>query len=58
MQKKIRRSAGGMNIVADLNAVVATGTTRTRGGAGTTSRQSVRIVQTDGRTEVSSTEEG
>ncbi len=57
VEKKIRRSGGGVNLVADVNAVVATGTARTPGGAGATGGQSMRIVQKDGRTTVASTDE-
>jgi hypothetical protein len=57
VQKKIRRSGVGGNLGADVNAVVASGTARTPGGAGATSRQSVRIVQGNGRTAVTSTDD-
>jgi len=51
VRKRIRRSVDGVNLVADVNAVVAT-SSATNVGTGATSRQSVRIVQKDGRTEV------
>jgi high-affinity K+ transport system ATPase subunit B len=49
VQKRIRRSGKGVNVVADVNAVVATST----GGATSAGkRQSISIVQRNGRTEV------
>lgn len=55
VQKKIRRS-GGVDLVADINAVIATSTSGKSGGAGPKSRQSVRVVQSNGRTEVTTTD--
>jgi hypothetical protein len=53
VQKKVRRSGDGLNIAADVNAVVATSSSSTAGGGASVSRkQSVRIVQKNGRTEV------
>jgi hypothetical protein len=53
VQKKVRRSGDGLNIAADVNAVVATSSSSSAGGGASVSRkQSVRIVQTNGRTEV------
>ncbi len=44
---RIRRSRAGLQVAADVNAVVVSG----RGGTASV-RQHVRIVQRDGRTEV------
>jgi hypothetical protein len=52
VQKKIRRSGNGVNIAADVNAVVATSTGKSGGGAAVSRRQSVRVVQKNGHTEV------
>ncbi len=50
VQKKLRHSGDGLNIAADVNAVVAT---NSGGGAAASSRrQSVRIMQKNGHTEV------
>jgi len=57
VKKRVRRSGGGVNLVADVNAVIAS----SRGSTGhvrASSRRSVRIVQKDGRTEVTETREG
>jgi len=56
VQKRIRHSGDGVNVVADVNAVVATTVSKAGGATGASRRQSVRIVQKGGRTEV--TEEG
>ncbi|HTJ76420.1 MAG TPA: hypothetical protein VL337_13775 [Acidimicrobiales bacterium] len=54
VQKRVRRSGKGVNVVADVNAVVATST----GGGATsaTKRQSISIVQRNGRAVVRETE--
>jgi hypothetical protein len=57
--KKIRRSGDGVNVAADINAVVATSVGKSGGGAAVSRRQSVSVVQKNGRTEVTEvTEEG
>jgi hypothetical protein len=58
VQKRVRHSGDGLNVVADVNAVVAATTGRKGGGtAATAKRQSVRVVQKNGRTEVTEIEE-
>jgi hypothetical protein len=52
VQKRIRRSADGVNVVADVNAVVAASVGKKESTTGATTRQSVSIVQRNGRTEV------
>jgi hypothetical protein len=52
VRKRVRRAGDGVNVVADVNAAIST-TTGTNGNvAATTRRQSVSIVQRNGRTEV------
>lgn len=51
-RKNIRKSGGGVNVVADLNAVVAASAERRGQRTGTSNRQRVRIVQRDGHTTV------
>jgi hypothetical protein len=61
VQKRVRRSGKGINVVADVNAVVSAtvGEAGAGGATSATKRQSVSIVQRNGRTEVteSSSEE-
>ena len=52
VQKRIRRSGKGVNVVADVNAVVAASTGESGGATAATKRQSISIVQRNGRTEV------
>jgi hypothetical protein len=52
VQKRIRRTGDGVNIVADVNAAVAATVGKSDGVAATTRRQSVTIVQRNGRTEI------
>jgi hypothetical protein len=52
VQKRIRRSGKGVNVVADVNAVVATSTGEPGGTAAATKRQSISIVQRNRKTEV------
>jgi len=52
IRKRVRRQGDGVNLVADVNAVVATNVGRKDGSSGVTSRQSVSIVQRNGHTEV------
>jgi len=52
VNKRIRRSGNGVNIVADVNAVVAATVGTSDGVTARTSRRSVSIVQRNGRTEV------
>jgi hypothetical protein len=52
VQKRLRRTGKGVNVVADVNAVVAATTGESGGSARATKRQSISIVQRNGRTEV------
>ncbi len=52
LRKRIRRSQDGLNIAADVNAVVASGTGGREGSTEASSRQRIRIVQRDGRSTV------
>jgi len=52
VNKRIRRSGDGVNVVADVNAVVAATVGTSGGVTAKTSRQSVSIVQRNGRTEI------
>lgn len=52
VQKRVRRSGDGVNIVADVNAVVAASVGKKDSTTGATTRQSVSIVQRNGRTEI------
>jgi hypothetical protein len=52
VQKRIRRSGRGVNVVADVNAVVAATTGEKDGVTAATKRQSISIVQRNGKTEV------
>ena len=52
VQKRIRHSGDGINLVADVNAVVATTVAKAGGETGASRRQSLRIVQRGGRTDV------
>ncbi len=56
-QKRIRHSGDGVNVVADINAVVASTTGKKGAGAAVSKRQSIRVVQKGGRTEVTETED-
>lgn len=49
LHRRIRRSAGGLNLVADVNAVVASGTAPAGDANVVSSRQRVRIVQRNRR---------
>jgi hypothetical protein len=57
VQKKFRHDGDGLNVVADVNAVVAATVGKKGGGAGVSRRQSVHVVQKDGHTEVTETHE-
>lgn len=50
VRKRVRRTEGGVNIVGDVNAVVASHARRGAGEVGASARQRVRIVQRNGRT--------
>jgi len=52
VSKRVRRSGNGVNIVADVNAVVAATVATSDEVTAQTGRQSVSIVQRNGRTEV------
>ena len=52
VQKRFRHSGDRLNIVADVNAAVATNAGKAGGVTGTRRRQSVSIVQRNGRTVV------
>ena len=52
VQKRVRRSGDGVNVVADVNAVVAASVGEQDATTGVSRRQSVRIVQRNGQTEV------
>ena len=52
VQKRVRRSGKGVNVVADVNAVVAASTGEPNSVTAATKRQSISIVQRNGRTEV------
>jgi hypothetical protein len=52
VQKRVRRSGKGVNVVADVNAVVATST---GGATSATKRQSISVVQRNGRAVVRET---
>ncbi len=57
-QKRVRHSGDGVNIVADINAVVVANTGKNgAGGASASRRQSFHVVQKDGHTEVTETDE-
>lgn len=49
VRKRVRRTEGGVNIVGDVNAVVASSSPEA-GGASASARQRVRIVQRNGQT--------
>ena len=52
VQRRIRRSGRGINLVADVNAVIATNTSKAGGRTATSSCQSLRVHQSDGHAEV------
>jgi hypothetical protein len=58
VHKRIRRSGNGVNVVADVNAVIAATVGKTGGASEASHRQSVRIVQTNGHTEVTEEHSG
>jgi hypothetical protein len=57
INRKVRRSGKGVNVVADVNAVIA-GTVGEKGSTSTVrSKRSIRIVQRDGQTEIEESED-
>ncbi len=61
INKRIRHAAKGLNVMADVNAVVAANTGKRGSSSHTSSRRTTRVVQRGGRTEVfegESTSEG
>ncbi len=56
-QKRARHSGDGVNVVADVNAVVVANTGKKGARASASRRQSLRVVQKDGRTEITESEE-
>jgi hypothetical protein len=52
VQKRFRHSGDGVNVVADVNAAVAATVGKPGAVTATTRRQSVSIVQRNGRTEI------
>jgi hypothetical protein len=52
VQQRVRRSGKGVNVVADVNAVVAASVSESGGTTGATKRQSISVVQRNGKTEV------
>ncbi len=53
IQRRLRHRGGGVDVVGDVNAVVAANVNEPGGNSSVSSRQ--RIVQRDGRTVVSET---
>lgn len=53
VQRRIRHEGEGVNVAADVNAVVVTNTGTGGAKTSTSKRQRVRVVQRGGRTEVS-----
>ena len=58
IRRRVRSSRDGVNLVADVNAVVASQTRRQGEHSATSARQQVRVVQRNGhaRTEIRDTE--
>jgi hypothetical protein len=52
VRKRVRHSGDGLNVVADVNAVMAATVGKGDGTTAATTRQSVSIVQRNGKTEV------
>ena len=56
-EKRFRHSGDGLDVVADVSAVVVVNIGTEGTGAAVTTRRSFRVTREDGKTEVTETEE-
>ena len=57
IRRRVRRQASGRNVVGDIQGVIAANVGETGRKTGVSKKSSVRIVQRDGKTEVTESEE-